>query len=381
MELARFSEGTICALRDSLPEAAAVNNPVDVLGDANADRYAVALGAVLDDPQVDGVVVILTPQVLTDVEGTAQTIVDATGGRGKPVLGCFMGEETTGPGAELLNRGRIPNYRSPERVVSALRAMWDYARYRRRKETDPQSFTVDRKRVRQILDEALDEGSPTTLVEAQAREVIAAYGIPIPKAWLARTSEEAVEMAQEIGFPVVLKVASPDILHKSDVGGIALNLGSVEEVRRAYDSIRSRARQHVPAADVWGVLVQEMVEPGKEVIIGMNRDAQFGPLLMFGLGGIYVEVLEDVTFRLAPVTGQEAREMIGEIQAAPLLHGIRGEGPVDLEAVVETIQRVSQLATDFPEIIELDLNPTVVHRQGAVALDARLSLKAPDKHR
>jgi len=173
----------------------------------------------------------------------------------------------------------------------------------------------------------------------------------------------------------VLKVASPDILHKSDVGGIVLDLSNADEVRQAYDMIMSRARQHIPDAEIWGALVQQMVESGREVIVGMKRDPQFGPLMMFGLGGIYVEVLEDVTFRLAPVTAGEAREMTDEIQAAPLLRGVRGEKPADLEAIVEIIQRASQLAIDFPEITELDLNPVVIHHQGGIAIDARLSVE------
>jgi acetyltransferase len=375
LALARFEEETLHVLRDSLPKAAAVTNPVDVLGDAEPERYATALRAVLDDPQVDGAVVILTPQVLTDVEGTARMIVEAAKQHDKPVLGCFMGEETTDAGARFLNRNCVPNYQSPERAVNTLQAMWHYCQYRQRPEMEPENFEVDREKVRRILDEACASSNPATLVEAEARDVVAAYGIPLPQARLARTSDEAVEMAQEIGFPVVLKIASPDILHKSDVGGIVLDLSNADEVRQAYDMIMSRARQHIPDAEIWGALVQQMVESGREVIVGMNRDPQFGPLMMFGLGGIYVEVLEDVTFRLAPVTAGEAREMTDEIQAAPLLRGVRGERPADLEAIVEIIQRTSQLAIDFPEITELDLNPVVIHHQGGIAIDARLSVE------
>ncbi len=385
LELARFEEGTVGALRDALPDAAAIENPVDVLGDAGPQRYAAALRAVLDDANVDGAVVILTPQVLTDVEGTARTIVEAAEGREKPVLGCFMGEQETEAGAALLNRNRVPNYRSPDRAVNTLRAMWRYGRYRRRTASEPRTFEVDGDEVVRVLDEACREGSPVTLVEAEARDVIAAYGVPLPQARLARTSDEAVEAAQEIGFPVALKIASPDILHKSDVGGIELDVADVDrasdgadQVQQAYDRILSRVRQHAPEGEIWGVLVQEMVEPGREVIVGVNRDPQFGPLVMFGLGGIYVEVLEDVTFRLAPVTAREAREMIDEIKAAPLLHGARGEEPADLEAIAEIVQRVSHLVCDFPEIVELDLNPVVVHPRGAVAIDARLSVERSD---
>ncbi|MBN1179807.1 MAG: acetate--CoA ligase family protein [Anaerolineae bacterium] len=379
LALARFEDATLEALRDALPEAAAVENPVDVLGDAGPPEYAAALEAVLDDGNVDGAVVILTPQILTDVEGIAQTIVDVAQGRDKPVLGCFMGEETTSAGAALLNRNRLPNYRSPNRAVNTLQAMWRYAEYRSRPESEPEAFEVDGDAVRRVLDAACREGSPVTLVEVEARDVMAAYGIPLPPARLASSAGEAVEAAEEIGFPVALKIASPDVLHKSDVGGIELGLADTNAVKQAYDRILSRARQHAPEGEIWGVLVQAMVAPGREVIVGVNRDAQFGPLVMFGLGGIYVEVLEDVTFRLAPVTAREAEEMLDEIKAAPLLHGARGEDPADLAAIAEIVQRVSQLVCDFPEIVELDLNPVIVHQEGAVAIDARLSVKQPEE--
>jgi len=377
LELARFADETTAALSELLPEAAALNNPVDVLGDADADRYSQALEIVLDDPHVDGIVTILTPQVLTDVEGTAWAIIEAAEGCDKPVLACFMGQETTGAGAQLLNQHRVPNYRSPNRAVNALWAMWRHCQYLRRPAMEPESFEVDRDRVRRIVEEACQPGESVTLIEAQARDVVAAYGIPLAEARLARSADEAVEIAQEIGFPVVLKIASPDVLHKSDLGGIEIDLCDDDEVRQAYQAIVDRVRQKKPDAEIWGTLVQEMVESGKEIIVGMNRDPQFGPLMMFGLGGVYVEVLEDVTFRLAPVTAHEAREMIDEIRAAPLLKGVRGEEPVDLAAIVEIIQRGSQLVMDFPEITELDLNPVMANHAGAQAIDARLSIERP----
>jgi acetyltransferase len=379
LSLARFADDTVRALRDALPEEAAIGNPVDVLGDAGPGRYASALATVLEDPNVDATVVILTPQILTDVVGTAQVIVDGVEGREKPVLTCFMGAETVNEGADLLNRNEVPNYGSPERAVRALSALWRYRQHQERAakllKTEPRRFDVDEQKVRQVLDDACEPDSAVTLVEVEARDVVGAYGIPLPEAHLARTSDEAIELAEKVGFPVVLKIASPDILHKSDVGGIEVGLSSADEVRQAYDRILSRGRQHVADAEIWGILVQEMVDSGKEIIVGMNRDPQFGPLMMFGLGGIYVEVLEDVTFRLAPVTESEAREMVEEIQASPLLRGARGEKAVDLDVVVEIIQRASQLAMDFPEITALDLNPVVAQPEGAVAIDARISIE------
>lgn len=377
LRLAQLNPDTVATLRGSLPGAANVHNPIDVLGDADIDRYALALQAVLEDPNVHGVIAMLAPQVMTEVSETAEVVAELAGRDHKPVIGCFMGEAKMHAGAEILNRNRVPNYRFPDRAVSALRAMWRYRQHLEQPETQPEAFDVDREQVRRVLDEARAEGR-VALGEAEARGVIAAYGIPIPRSRLARTSEEAIEIAEDIGFPVALKVASPDILHKSDVGGIRLDLRNAEAVRDAFDLIMYRAGQHMPDAGIWGVLVQEMVTPGKEVIVGMSHDPQFGPLILFGLGGIYVEVLKDVTFRLAPVTQREARSMVNEIRSAPLLRGVRGEKPSDLAAIAETIQRVSQLVMDFPEIVELDINPLVVHHQGAIALDARLSIEQRD---
>jgi acetyltransferase len=203
-----------------------------------------------------------------------------------------------------------------------------------------------------------------------------AYGFPVPESRLAETPEEAVDIAEEIGYPVVLKVASPDILHKTDVGGVKLNLNSPGDVRDAFDLINYRAGRYVPEARVWGCLVQEMVTGGREILVGMNRDPQFGPLVAFGLGGIYVEALKDVSFRVAPFSREEAQEMIQEIRSYPLLAGVRGEPPADHEAMVDTLMRTSQLVTDFPEIVELDINPLTVFEEGrgAMAIDMRLVL-------
>jgi acyl-CoA synthetase (NDP forming) len=373
LRLAQLTGDTVDKLSGALPGAANVYNPIDVLGDADAQRYAVGIQAALEDPNVDGVLVILTPQFMTEIEETAELVAGLAAEHTKPVIGCFMGQAKISAGARILNRHHVPNYRTPDRAVSVLGAMWRYQQYLRRPESEPRTFDVDRAEVQEVLKQARSEGR-VTLGEAEARGVIAAYGIPIPASRLARTSQEAIELAREIGYPVALKIASPDILHKSDVGGIRLGLETPDDVRNAFDLILNRGRQHMPTAEIWGTLVQEMVDPGKEVIVGMSRDPQFGPLILFGLGGIYVEVLQDVTFRLAPVTERGARKMVNEIRAAPLLRGVRGEEPSDLDAIVEIIQRVSQLVMDFPDILELDINPLVVHPTGAVALDARLSI-------
>ncbi len=377
LHLVQLETGTVQVLRDGLPGAANVYNPIDVLGDAGADRYALALKAALEDPNVNGVIVILTPQVMTEITETAELVSDLASQYDKPIIGCFMGEAKIRAGADILNRNRVPNFISPDRAVSALQAMWHYRQYLNQPQTEPDEFDVNRDEVRRILDEVRADGR-LTLGEVEARGVIAAYGIPLPQSTLARTSEEAIEIAEAIGFPVALKVASPDILHKSDVGGIKLDLRDADDVRDAFDLIMYRCLKHMPDAEIWGTLVQEMINPGKEVIVGMSHDPQFGPLILFGLGGIYVEVLKDVAFRLAPVTESEAGAMINEIRAAPLLRGVRGEKRSDVKAITEIIQRVSQLVMEFPEIVELDINPLVVHNQGAIALDARLSIEQRD---
>ncbi|MBL7183720.1 MAG: acetate--CoA ligase family protein [Anaerolineae bacterium] len=375
LSLASLSRETIDALRDSLPAAASIYNPIDVLGDAPTDRYALALEAVLKDDGVNGVIVILTPQVMTKIEETAAAVGRIAAGCDKPVLGCFMGQARVGVGIKVLNEYKIPNYSFPERAVGALRAMLEYRRWLDRPPLEIEEFDVDRERVRGIFDQVRADGRQT-IGDAEARDIMQAYGIRIPASKLASTAEEAVEFAEEIGYPVVMKITSPDILHKTDIGGIKLGLADATDVRDAFDLLVYRATRYMPDAEIWGCLVQEMVRGGKEVIVGMNLDPQFGPLMMFGLGGIYVEALKDVAFRIAPFSRQEAEEMIAEIRAYSLLKGVRGERPSDIEAIVDTLLRLSQLVTDFPEVMEMDINPLIVFEvgRGVVGVDMRLVL-------
>ena len=376
LKLASLKPETIELLRQGLPPAANVFNPIDVIGDALADRYAHALKAVLEDDGVDGVLVILTPQVYTQIEETANVVGQLAGQGDKPVLGCFMGEQTVGPGIDVLNDHSIPNYSFPERAVGAFRAMAESWDARQKPAPEFERFDVDRETVRKVFDGVRAEGR-LSLGDAESRDIMQAYGLRIPRSALAKNAEEAVAAAESIGYPVAMKIVSPDILHKSDIGGVRLGIGDVDQVRDSYDLLLYRAQRYMADARIWGVLVQEMVSRGKEIIIGANRDPQFGPLLMFGLGGIYVEVLKDVTFRVAPVSRQEAGEMLEEIQSYHLLRGVRGEKPADLEAITDTILRISQLVTDFPEIVEMDINPLMVYEEGrgAVAVDMRFVLR------
>ncbi len=375
LSLASLSRDTIEFLREHLPPAANIYNPVDILGDAQTDRYVLALEAVLKDEGVDGVIVILAPQVMTKVEETAEVVGQVAANHDKPVLGCFMGEAKVGPGIKILNEYQVPNYPFPERAVGAFKAMLEYRRWLERPPQEIEEFDVDRERVRRIFDRVIAEGRQT-IGDAEAREIMEAYGIRIPKSELATTAEEAVDIAERIGYPVVMKIASPDILHKTDIGGVKLGITNATDVRDAFDLLIYRATRYMPDAEIWGCLVQEMVMGGKEVIVGMNCDPQFGPLMMFGLGGIYVEALKDVSFRIAPFSRQEAREMIAEIRSYSLLKGVRGEKPSDIEAIVDTLLRLSQLVTDFPEIMEMDINPLIVFEagRGVVGVDMRLVL-------
>jgi acetyl coenzyme A synthetase (ADP forming)-like protein len=377
LSLASLSHETMEALRAGLPAAASVLNPVDVLGDALADRYRLAIELVLQDENVGGIIVILTPQFVTQIEETARVVGELAGKSAKPVLACFMGEANIGQAVKILTKYRVPNYPVPERAVAAMVMMVRQYRWQQEPLPEIRRFNVDHKAVEQIFARVRAEGR-VTIGDAEARAILQAYGIPIPASELAASAEEAIEIAEKIGYPVVMKVASPDILHKTDIGGVKLNITSPGDVRDAFDLLVYRATRFMPEATIWGCLVQQMVKGGKEVIVGMNCDPQFGPLVMFGLGGIYVEVLKDVAFRIAPFSEREAQEMIREIRSYNLLRGVRGEAPSDLDAVADTLLRLSQLVTDFPEVVEMDINPLMVFPagQGVMGIDMRLVLSS-----
>ncbi len=377
LTLARFELETIHALEQYLPDAASAANPVDVLGDARADRYQFALERVASDPNVDGIMVLLTPQAMTEIEATAKAIGTLVQHIQLPVLGCFMGEARIQSGIDILTSFGIPNYPFPERAANAFRAMSSYRVIRARPDPEYVHFEVDQASVRKVFDLVRLE-KRLTMGDAESRQVLQAYGLRIPRSEIAETPEAAAAIAAKIGYPVVLKIASPDILHKTDIGGVKVGLQNASDVRDAFELMVYRAQRYIPEARIWGCLVQEMAPAGGlEVLVGMNRDPQFGPLVTFGLGGIYVETLRDVTFRVAPLSRQEAVDMMSQVRAHALLDGVRGQPPMDKAAIVDTLLRVSQLVQDFPEIIEMDINPLMVYPQdgGALALDMRLVLK------
>jgi acetyl coenzyme A synthetase (ADP forming)-like protein len=377
LSIARFEIETIQALEQYLPDASSAANPVDVLGDARADRYRFAMEKVAADTNTDGMLVLLTPQANTEIEATAEAVGNLASKRVKPILACFMGEARVEGGIEILNRYGVPNYPFPERAAHALRAMADYLEIKARPAPQFEAFQFDRQAVQSVITRVHSE-ERTSIGDSEAREILRAYNLRIPRSEIAENPDHAVEIASQIGYPVVLKIASPDILHKTDVGGVKVGLQNAEAVRDAFELMVYRAQRYVPEARIWGCLVQEMAPSGGlEVLVGMNRDPQFGPLVTFGLGGIYVETLKDVTFRIAPFSRKEAEEMIGEIRAHALLDGVRGRPAMDKDAIVEALLRIGQLVQDFPDIVELDINPLMVYPrdQGAIAIDMRLVLK------
>jgi len=286
-----------------------------------------------------------------------------------------MGKQEAMAGIDILAKNRVPNYHFPERAVNAFGAMYTYRKFLEQPLLEPETFEVDREAVARVLAQVRKEGR-SAIGDAEAQDILKAYGIPTPQSDVFASPDEAVAFCEKIGYPVVMKIASPDILHKSDVGGIIVGVANEQQVREAFDTLIARAREHVPNATIWGAQVQEMVTNAREVIIGMNRDPQFGPLVMFGLGGIYVEVLRDVAFRVAPMNRLQAQEMVEEIRSYKLLAGVRGQPPADIDAIVDTLLRVSQMVNDWPEIAEMDINPLLVREQGkgAVAVDMRLVL-------
>jgi acetyltransferase len=373
LSLASFTDETTAALREALPGGANVYNPVDVIGDAPASRLRTAIDLALADPNVGGAVVLSSPTAVLDFDDLADAVVEVEADHGKPVSVCLMAGESTRSPADRLREGGIPTYFDPARAVGALDVLARYRDLSQREYAEPTTFEdVDRQRARDLLQRAADRGQTRLGVEAMG--LLDAYGIPTPEGAVVDDPTEARTLAESIPGDVVMKIVSPDILHKTDIGGVKIGVPD-EDVEDAYEDLVTRARNYQPDADVLGVQVQELVDldAGVETILGANHDPQFGPLVLFGLGGIFVEVFQDTTVRVTPVSEPEAAGMLDDIEAAPLLRGARGRDPVDEPAIVEAIQRLSQLVTDLP-VLELDVNPLVATPDGATAIDVRLTI-------
>jgi len=377
LELAKFRDYTKKSLQFQMPTVGSIKNPVDVIGDARSDRYRAALDAVTADETVDQVLVIVTPQTMTDVVEIAEVIGESKEFCNKPVAACLMGLEDVSAGVEILQKKyHVPTFAFPENAMRALAAKSRFGEWVRSKIRGYRQFDADKDAVDKLFQEEFAAGRPQ-LIEIRALEALNAYGFPTVPYKLAPTADEAVAAADEIGYPIVMKIVGPKILHKTDVGGVKLDLRDGPAVRPAYETmvatVRSRLGNDV---EIWGVLIQKMMDRGKEVILGVTRDSRFGPVLMVGLGGIYTEILKDVSFRLAPIRENEADEMIREIRTIKLLQGARGEPPSDLGTVAECLLRLSEFVTDHPNIHELDINPLLVYPRGkgAVVADARIIL-------
>ncbi|UCG56932.1 MAG: acetate--CoA ligase family protein [Phycisphaerales bacterium] len=376
MKVAALNRDSATTLKQELPSAAIISNPIDVLGDADPQRYATAVKAAQRDDAVDSIIVILTPHSMTRPAETARAIA-ACSSREKPMLAVFLGSADAMSERKELVDCSMPDYPSPERAVAALRAMFGYATWLSQPARVVTRFPVNRNRVDRIISRH-QKTNQVQMGEVQAKEILRAYDFNVPDGQVANSADEAAEIAQRITFPVVMKVVSPDILHKSDVGGIKLNISSAEEVRDTFDLLTLRVGRRAPDARLQGIYVEKMCVHGLQVVLGMTYDPQFGPMLMFGLGGTFVDILKDVSCYLAPITADEAMQMLSETRSYALLRGSRGQADIDISAITGALQRISQLATDFPQIAELNIDPYIVGSPGTepMAVDARITLTA-----
>ncbi|MGD9186931.1 MAG: acetate--CoA ligase family protein [Desulfobacteraceae bacterium] len=376
LKLAKFAQDTIESLKSHLPVTANVNNPVDVIGDAAQDRYENALAAVIRDEGVDGALVILTPQSMTNAMGTAEAVVRIARRSHKPILCCFMGLIDVSAGVDYLQDNGVPVYRFPENAAKAFGAVYRYSRWLNRQELAPYHLEQDKSSGREIISTSLAAGK-TYLGELEGTKLLECYGFNVLPTVLATTADEAVKNAEAMDFPVVMKIVSPQIIHKSDAGGVKINLADAEQVKKAFTDIINSAKAYAPEAQIDGVLVQKMAPKGQEVILGANRYPKFGHLLMFGSGGVLVEVFKDVTFRLAPINRSSARLMVRGVKGFTLLDGFRGSPKADVAALEKLLVCLSNLVTDNPEIKELDINPLLVHPdgEGATVADCRFILE------
>ena len=346
------------------------------VADADAERYDHAIRTVMDDPNVACVVALLAPTDLVDISSVAETLTAFAGSSPKPIVASFVGGKEMMAPMEMLKAAGIPNYPSPERGIRALAAMVEHRRSLDRPEPRPvPPFAADHDEVKEIIRHVRMEGR-LQLSEAEGKGILKAYGIATPMEGIAKDLKRALDLAESIGYPVVMKVESPDIAHKTDVGGVVLDIDDPQELERSYQVMLSKVREKMPKAKINGVSIQRMVK-GREVIVGMVRDDQFGPVITFGLGGIFVEIMRDVTQGIAPLDRDDVERMVRSIRAYPMLAGARGKRPGDIPALVEVILKISQMAMEFPELEELEMNPVMVGDEGTgvTAVDALVTIK------
>jgi acetyltransferase len=375
--LGELSAATVQALVPQFPPEASIRNPLDMIASATPSGYRHALETLLADDRTDSVVAIFVPPLGVRQEDVAEAIVAAADTRpDKAVVAVLMGKEGLPQGRAELHEAGIPAYIFPESAARALAALNRQREWIDRPSVEPERFPTDRKRASAIIARARTE-QREKLSELEALELLEAYGIAVAQARIARDADEAARIAGDLGYPLVLKVVSPDVSHKTDIGGVRLGIESESELREAFRDIVESVGQSDGRARIDGVLVQRMAKRGTETIVGLSREPLFGPLVMFGLGGIFVEALRDIVFRVAPLTPLDARDMLASIRGAAVLEGMRGRGAADRAALERTLCLVSQMAEDLPDIEEMDINPLLALPRGALALDARVRLRRP----
>ncbi len=378
LKLARFSDDTVKELKKYLPATANFHNPVDVIGDAAKDRYENTLATVLSDRGVDAALIILTPQSMTDAIGTAGAIVNIAHNSLKPIVCAFMGVVDVSDGVKLLQKNKIPVYQFPESAARSLGALREGMKWLFRKILPQYDLSYDRQRAQTIIQDYMKQGK-MVLGELDGNELLKCYGFNTLPMELATDKASAGKIADTIGYPVVMKIVSPDILHKTDAGGVVVGVKDKIAVETAFEVIMEKAKEYNPKAMIEGVLIQKLAPKGKEVILGLTKDPVFGHAVMFGLGGIFVEVYKDVAFRLSPMGRNVARRMVKSIKGYPILKGLRGENPSDIEMIEKHIVALKAMADDLPMIGELDINPLFVHEEGRGATVADIIIRLEDQ--
>ena len=375
LRLAEFEKKTVEALRGSLPEEASLVNPVDIIASAGAKSYSFALDKVAQDANVDAMIVVFVPPLMIDLDEVIRSILEIRRRTDKPILSCIMGTIEGAEGTIDLDRHRVPNYSFPDSAAHSMAMLVKYAAWKRKPAGKLPAFDVHRKKAEKIILQAAASGGGW-LAPADVREVLTAYGIDVVPSAVARGVPEAVRLARKFGYPVVMKVVSPDVIHKTDVGGVVVDVRNDAEVKKAFEDIRRSLKASAAGARLEGVEVQPLVREGREIIMGMQFDPRSGPLLMFGLGGIFAETMKDAAFRICPITDLEAREMLESLRGIRILRGARGEKPVDTGKLEEMLLRLSQLVTEFHQIETFDINPVLAREKGkpTVAVDARMKI-------
>ncbi len=379
LKIANLSDKTKQKLKNELPPTASIDNPVDVIGDATHERYEAAIRYILQDENVDGAIVILSPQAMTDILETAEIVPHVTKDTDKPVLCSFMGIVDVSEGIRYLEKHGIPNYAFPEAAVRSMASMAFYGGLLSLEMRQVRRVAADRETATVLIKKKLAHKKRYYMSEKEANEILQCYGFPVLKSILVKDISQVDDAVEEFIFPLAMKISSPDIVHKFDVGGVRLKIKTKKEARKAFEEIIENAKKVNPSAHIDGVIIERMAKRGVEVILGAVRDPKFGPICMFGLGGTLVESMKDVTFRLAPMWEISAEIMIRSIKAYGILKGARGAWPCDIDAIKDCILRLSQMVTEHPEIAELDINPLIVYPRGkgCVVADSRILLKSP----